>query len=342
MLELWEQTVFCVLAQRRKETLQQCLLLFLPTGGLGMSGEDANPLNRRLPAEVVTRQKRLLPELESILERRLLSVSCRDSLMVFRWIVDPNFQLHMAFCVACWPFLRGSEKNSREQWWGWTTGPLDMAWAGPASLFWAGLMVDVVSRGVARSRWIWRQLYPWSQRLVSNGCPRRGADCDVQTIQKCTHPKVAPNSWRFQGYGPAHLAEALRMVEDKRASSTELYDIAPETILLPRKLLWYHWQLGSAKWYSNVQPQMTYSRCCRNQGWWASHCLKLTAICNAFWSSCVCSSCSCKPPQLLAALNPTQVSNRKFCATMHTRNSQRLRGTKQAYWQDWLWKLLEH
>ena len=138
MLELWEQTVFCVLAQRRKETLQQCLLLFLPTGGLGMSGEDANPLNRRLPAEVVTRQKRLLPELESILERRLLSVSCRDSLMVFRWIVDPNFQLHMAFCVACWPFLRGSEKNSREQWWGWTTGPLDMAWAGPASLFWAG------------------------------------------------------------------------------------------------------------------------------------------------------------------------------------------------------------
>lgn len=26
------------------------------------------------------------------------------------------------------------------------------------------------------------------------------------------------------------------MVEDKRASSTELYDIAPETILLPRKL----------------------------------------------------------------------------------------------------------
>ena len=90
-------------------------------------------------------QQRWLPvksdscqNLKNILERRLLSVSCRDSLMVFRWIVDPNFQLHMAFCVACWPFLRGSEKNSREQWWGWTTGPLDMAWAGPASLFWAG------------------------------------------------------------------------------------------------------------------------------------------------------------------------------------------------------------
>ena len=39
----------------------------LRNGGLGMSGEDANPLNRRLPAEVVTRQKRTLTRKDTCL-----------------------------------------------------------------------------------------------------------------------------------------------------------------------------------------------------------------------------------------------------------------------------------